>query len=248
MSPFYTEVKNWIAQQLERRTQDKALVIGVSAPQGAGKTTLTDALVESLENDGLSAISVSIDDFYLTHDEQVLLASKNPKDPTLQQRGYPGTHDLKLGIETIEQLVLLGDDEILIPRYDKSAHQGAGDRAPKSKWSEVEGPLDVILFEGWMLGFDIPEYHAWWSYLDALIYLRAKDHRYVLDWRVEAEQKMKALGKTGMTDEQVLSYAQKFMPAYEKWSASIPQVAKQLELIPDRYFEKIIGKDRQPIK
>jgi len=40
-----------------------------------------------------------------------------------------------------------------VPRYDKSAFGGAGDRAPEDTWPAVAGPLDVVLFEGWMLGF-----------------------------------------------------------------------------------------------
>lgn len=40
-----------------------------------------------------------------------------------------------------------------MPRYNKSAHQGRGDRADPSTWPQVSGPLDVVLFEGWMSGF-----------------------------------------------------------------------------------------------
>ena len=38
-------------------------------------------------------------------------------------------------------------------RYDKSAFSGQGDRADPSTWPHVEAPVDVVLFEGWMLGF-----------------------------------------------------------------------------------------------
>jgi D-glycerate 3-kinase len=38
-------------------------------------------------------------------------------------------------------------------RYDKSAYAGRGDRADISTWPSVAGPLDVILYEGWMTGF-----------------------------------------------------------------------------------------------
>ena len=38
-------------------------------------------------------------------------------------------------------------------RYDKSSHEGQGDRAPDTKWQQVKGKVDVVLFEGWMLGF-----------------------------------------------------------------------------------------------
>lgn len=40
-----------------------------------------------------------------------------------------------------------------VPRYDKSLRGGYGDRAPKDTWPVLEGPLQVVLFEGWMLGF-----------------------------------------------------------------------------------------------
>ena len=38
-------------------------------------------------------------------------------------------------------------------RYDKSAYSGKGDRADASTWPQAQGPVDVVLFEGWMLGF-----------------------------------------------------------------------------------------------
>ena len=42
-----------------------AVTIGLSAPQGCGKTTLVDALLELFEADGLVPAAVSFDDFYL---------------------------------------------------------------------------------------------------------------------------------------------------------------------------------------
>ena len=44
-----------------------------------------------------------------------------------------------------------------VPRYDKSAHHGRGDRAPIEEWEVVNRPgeptADVVLFEGWCVGF-----------------------------------------------------------------------------------------------
>jgi len=72
-------------------------------------------------------------------------------------RGNAGSHDLKLSVETLEALSKLFDQteglKMKVPRYNKSAYSGRGDRADSSTWPEVEGPLSVILFEGWMLGF-----------------------------------------------------------------------------------------------
>ena len=50
--------------------------------------------------------------------------------------------------------------DIRIPRYDKSAHDGRGDRAEERTWDVVnredegdEKKVDVVLFEGWCAGF-----------------------------------------------------------------------------------------------
>lgn len=43
---------------------------------------------------------------------------------------------------------------VRVPRYDKSARGGKGDRAPEAEWSVVSAPPDIVLLEGWMLGFE----------------------------------------------------------------------------------------------
>lgn len=40
-----------------------------------------------------------------------------------------------------------------VPQYDKSLHSGRGDRAPFGRWLTTTGPVDVVILEGWMLGF-----------------------------------------------------------------------------------------------
>lgn len=44
--------------------------------------------------------------------------------------------------------------DVRVPRYDKSARGGKGDRAPETEWSVVSTPPDIVLLEGWMLGFE----------------------------------------------------------------------------------------------
>ncbi len=43
------------------------LQIGISAPQGCGKTTLVEQLQELFNGNGTTAVSASVDDFYLTY-------------------------------------------------------------------------------------------------------------------------------------------------------------------------------------
>lgn len=82
----------------------------------------------------------------------------------LQGRGLPGTHDLALGSQILESLALSGrpsstlqtdpsDAVTVIPSFDKSQFKGEGDRAPPSQSTVVHAPVDVVLLEGWMLGF-----------------------------------------------------------------------------------------------
>ena len=39
------------------------------------------------------------------------------------------------------------------PNPDPNPNPYQGDRAPKSKWQRVTGPVDVVVLEGWCLGF-----------------------------------------------------------------------------------------------
>lgn len=79
----------------------------------------------------------------------------NSSNKLLELRGNAGSHDTELARDTFEALHAAKADnaKVGIVRYDKSMHQGRGDRAAPEKWQYVQGPVDVVLFEGWMLGF-----------------------------------------------------------------------------------------------
>ena len=75
--------------------------VGISAPQGCGKTTLVGQLTALLNAEGHAAASVSIDDFYVTGAEQDALAAAAPDNALLAFRGNAGTHDLALARDTL---------------------------------------------------------------------------------------------------------------------------------------------------
>ena len=127
---------------------------------------------------------------------------------------------------------------MLVPVYDKSAHGGRGDRTPEDKWRRVTAPLDLVILEGWMLGYspvaesslddrDLVEpnralaaYAGWHNLLDAFVVLRARDPRYVLEWRVQAEEAMKARGLPGLSREAIEDYIRRFLPAYATYGGA----------------------------
>ena len=45
----------------------------------------------------------------------------------------------------------------------------------------------------------LAEYARWYRHIDAWVVLRAEDPTFVLTWRVEAEERMKASGKPGLS-------------------------------------------------
>lgn len=133
-------------------------VLALSGIQGSGKSTLVSRLCASLRDTGYRPISVSLDDFYLPASELVAAAQHEPYNKLLKQRGQPGTHDVRLANETFEKLRRInepgGEHTVLIPSYDKGAHNGRGDRRPREEWTRVEAQVDVVVFEGWCVGFE----------------------------------------------------------------------------------------------
>ncbi|WP_443027856.1 kinase [Sphingomonas sp. SRS2] len=121
----------------------RPVVIGICGAQGSGKSTIAAGLAERLRVAGLRAATLSIDDIYLDRQERERLAATHP---LLRTRGVPGTHDVDLGRRTIEACGR--DGTCILPRFSKSADS----RAPESAWERVEGPVEVLLFEGWCVG------------------------------------------------------------------------------------------------
>lgn len=102
-------------------------------------------------------MTLSLDDIYLTHADQVALANTHSDNPLLQHRGQPSTHDLSLGEDVFASL--RAGKPTAIPQYDKSAFSGQGDRVPQSQWEVVNNnrqekdAIKVVIFEGWCVGF-----------------------------------------------------------------------------------------------
>lgn len=245
---YYLPTYFWVKKELAahrakyaaKGEEPPAFVVGISAPQGCGKTTLVSQLQELLIGDGCPTASVSLDDYYLTGAEQDALAAKYPDNGLLKFRGNAGSHDLQLAKANLEELkgCNVAGKKVQVPRYDKSLREGRGDRAAKETWPALDGPLQVVLLEGWMLGFKpvgeaavaavdkqlvpvdkfLEKYAAAMENMaDSWIVIRVDDPQWVFNWRLQAEVEMRATGKPGLTDAQVADFVSRFMPAYKAY-------------------------------
>ncbi|XP_056167390.1 D-glycerate 3-kinase, chloroplastic isoform X2 [Syzygium oleosum] len=172
------------------------------------------------------------------------LREENPGNALLELRGNAGSHDLQFSVETLTAVTNLTKEgmKMKLPRYDKSAYNGKGDRADPSTWPEVEGPLTAVLFEGWMLGFkplpaDVVKavdpqletvnknleayYDAWDKFVKAWIIIKIQDPSWVYQWRLQAEIAMREAGNPGMSDEEVKDFVSRYLPGYKAYLSTL---------------------------
>jgi D-glycerate 3-kinase len=227
-----------LAARAQRRRIDRkrTAVIGLCGAQGSGKTTIAKYAARLLEQRGMRAVVLSLDDFYLTHDARQRLARE--VHPLLATRGPPGTHDVGLAGAAIDQLRAKG--KVALPRFDKATDN----RTPRGTWETVASPVDVILLEGWCVGavsqgraalatpvndlerdedpkgvwrayvndqLDGP-YQALFGRLHDLILLEAPSFEVVAGWRAEQESKLRVKGAGGMDETQIA----RFVAHYER--------------------------------
>ncbi|TQS36313.1 hypothetical protein Golomagni_03241 [Golovinomyces magnicellulatus] len=274
---------------LLHRADKFPLFVGLSGAQGSGKSTLGSTLSQTLSKEhGFSSIVVSIDDFYLTHAEQLAFAEKHKLNKMIQTRGPPGTHDMNLARSVFS--ALREGRECRIPVYDKSAYHGKGDRVPKHQWRMVNQgakTVTVVILEGWCVGFSqltpaeieqkrnltthrslikhelqhlldindkLKEYEELWSaYLDGLIYIDAKDLRWVYDWREDQEKKLrKKKGNANAMDlQQVIKFVDNYFPAYELYTENLRTsgvISQRGQAHRIKQLSLLIGKDRKVLQ
>ncbi|MEG4517450.1 MULTISPECIES: glycerate kinase [unclassified Microcoleus] len=265
-----------LAMQLSdaKQSLNRPLIQGILGVQGTGKTTLCQVLRLILGKLGYSTVSLSLDDLYKTYADRQQLQKA---DPRLIWRGPPGTHDIDLGIAVLDKLrgsitynlaavdnpksdALKPDiinKNIEIPRFDKSAYGGAGDRSQP----EIISGANIVLFEGWFVGVNpviepklneflttapfpistesdcqfardmnakLHDYLPLWNRLDRLMVLYPQDYRLSQVWRNQAEREMMAAGKPGMSEAEINGFVEYF------WKALHPELFIKSMLEGDR--------------
>ncbi|WP_205695288.1 MULTISPECIES: kinase [Corallincola] len=147
LTQIYLPLGEWISRQ--RLLQGKlCYVFGVNGGQGSGKSTLCHFLKLVMEQGfDLRTVGFSVDDLYLSKRSRHVLARN--QHPLLATRGVPGTHDVASGLELLNRLrTLRANEATYLPSFNKAVD----DCDPMEAWQTCEGPVDLVIFEGWCVG------------------------------------------------------------------------------------------------
>ncbi len=103
----------------------------------------------------MRAVALSLDDFYFSRKER--------DHRGIAWRAAPGSHDLELMVRT---LAAIQDRSrpLLLPRFDMSRDDRSSDEC-------LEDAPDVVLFDGWIIGYDSQGYEGILPYLDWHLHL-----------------------------------------------------------------------------
>ena len=127
---------------------DVPVFIGFTGGQGSGKTTLSEFVQLALQvGFDRKTVGFSIDDIYKTREQREHIAKT--VHPMCEVRGVPGTHDVQLGLDTLDSLCEARADSVTaIPAFSKPLDQ----HLPEESWQKFEGRPDFIFFDAWCGG------------------------------------------------------------------------------------------------
>lgn len=251
---WFLPLKDQILAQV-RSQPGKLQIIGINGAQGTGKSTLAKLLQRLLQEDGLSVVSLSIDDFYYSTKVRDSLATEI--HPLLKSRGVPGTHDIGLAINTLSTLKNLSAiEELPLPAFDKSTDEPV----PFDEWIHVSGPVNVVILEGWFVGASQEnegalakpvnrleqeedkagvwrqyvnqqlgkDYQTLFAMLSQLVLLKAPDFDQVYQWRALQEERLRESRESGagiMGEETLTRFIQHFERLTRHCLSTLPKKA-----------------------
>ncbi|MEU9336953.1 nucleoside/nucleotide kinase family protein [Streptomyces sp. NPDC048290] len=135
-------------------------VIGLVGPPGAGKSTLTEALVGALGPD--TAVLVPMDGFHLSN---AVLESLGRRD----RKGAPDTFDAAGYAALLRRLRAPGPDVVYAPSFRRDLEE------PIAAGVAVPPTVPLVFTEGNYLLLDTPPWHQVRPLLDAAWYLQLDD-------------------------------------------------------------------------
>ncbi len=187
-------------------------VFAISGPVGAGKSTIAGAVSRSLANVGMGAVALSLDDFYLSRMERDRRG--------IAWRAAPGSHDLDLMVRTLAA-IQDGSRPLVLPRFDMSRDDRSADEC-------LEEAPDVVLFDGWIIGYDREGYERILPYLDWHLHIDVpKD--VARERRFARETKLREQTGRAFTPEEMQRFWDEVLgPGIDTW---VPITAEHADIV-----------------
>ena len=185
--------------QLIRASRSR--VFAISGPVGAGKSTVAGAVSRSLVNVGTSAIALSLDDFYLSR--------KDRGRRGIAWRAAPGSHDVDLMVRTLAA-VHEGTQPLVVPRFDQSRDDRTADE-------HLDDAPDVVVFDGWIIGYHGQGYDRILPYIDWHLHL-AVPKDVARERRFRRETKLREETGRAFTPEEMQQFWDEVLgPGFDTW-------------------------------
>ena len=238
---FLVPISFWIASKASKKNP---YIVGLAGGQGAGKTTITSIISIILRKYfKLNVFTISIDDFYKTRKERLILSQK--VHPSLMTRGVPGTHDAKIMLDFFKRVKRSKFRSLKLPKFNKAID----DRYIKKLWYLIKKRPDVVIFEGWCVGAKAEKnntlikpvnsleklndkkltwrkfvnkqlqskYKQLYDQLNCLLYLKPKNFSLLRQWRIKQEKKLRLKNKRS-NNHKIMNNNEviKFMQTYQR--------------------------------
>jgi len=238
---FLIPISFWIANKTQKK---KPYIVGLAGGQGTGKTTISSIISIILRKYfKLNVFTISIDDFYKTRKERLILSQK--VHPSLMTRGVPGTHDANIMLDFFKKVKRKKFRSLKLPKFNKAID----DRCTKKLWYSIKKRPDVVIFEGWCVGAKAEKnntlikpvnsleklndkkltwrkfvnkqlqskYKQLYDQLNCLLYLKSKNFSLLKQWRIKQEKKLRLKNKRS-NNHKIMNNKEviKFMQTYQR--------------------------------
>jgi len=240
LKKIYIPIAFWINNKWKKK--GKTLLVGLSASQGSGKTTVAAILSIILKIFfKRNTCVISIDDFYKTLSDRKKMAEN--KHLLFKTRGVPGTHDIGLIKNFFAATKKKKFKKIKLPKFNKSID----DRLKKNNWHNIKKKPEIVILEGWCVGAKAKsnsslqkpinfleknedknliwrkfvndrlkkEYKSVFAMIDHFIFMKVPNFKMVFKWRLLQEKKLK---KKSNYKRKIMSYREieRFIMFYQR--------------------------------
>ncbi|MBT8227919.1 MAG: nucleoside/nucleotide kinase family protein [Dactylosporangium sp.] len=145
-----------------RATPVGRLLVGITGPPAAGKSTLATALAGALTRSAVPSVAVGMDGFHLANREL-------ERQGLAGRKGAPQTFDAHGFVHLLRRLREPAEAVVYAPRFSRTLNESIGSAIP------VQPGTRVIVIEGNYLLLDVGPWRLARELMDLVMYLDAPD-------------------------------------------------------------------------